>query len=100
MGGGTMDEPAAGLTTEGAGADGFASLMLAADTLPAVGCSVLGAAGRAGTGADAPSAAAGARVSAGAACGTGPIRSPGKRMPQNPTAGSVNSNSTYPLALR
>src|SRR6266404_1534988 len=26
-------------------------------------------------------------------------RSDGKRIPQNPTAGSVNSNSTYPLAL-
>src|SRR5262249_39405355 len=76
-------------------ADSFATLMLG--TLLA-NCFVFGAAE--GTGAAAPFPDDNIRVSADTVWGPGAIRSPEKRMPQNPTAGSVNSNSTYPLTFR
>ena len=90
-GAGTKDEldaaGATGFEGTGAGDEGFTATVL---ELPfAAGCSTFCASGRAG--ATEPFPAAGV---SGAACGPGPIRSLGKRMPQKPTAGSVNSNST------
>ncbi len=52
---------------------------------------VFAAAGRVGT---CEPLETGGRTAAGAGGGAEPIRSPGKRMPQKPTAASVNSNST------
>src|SRR5260370_1054945 len=66
----------------------------------ATGASTLGATGRGIAGeplADDEVTASGAGAPC---CGTEPMRSPGKRMPQKPTTGSVNSSSTYPLTFR
>ncbi len=83
------------LVLTGAGAAGFAAPLLGA--LFAEGSPILGAAARAAT--CEPFEAAG-RTAAGVGWGAEPIRSLGKRIPQKPTAGSVNSNSTYPLMFR
>ena len=72
IGAGTMEGAGAGgAGFERTGADGFTEMLL--ETFATEG-SVF--------------------CAAGAACGPGPLRSPGKRIPQKPTAGSVNSNST------
>jgi hypothetical protein len=79
----------AGFALTGAGDMVFAALL--PEITFADGVSIFGA----GCGLEAsdPPLAAG-REGVAAICGPGLIPSPGNRMPQKPTAGSVNSNST------